>query len=106
MTTVIVGMTLATMASRFAPFLLFSRKSESPHIQFLGRFFPAGMMAILVLYCLKGVDWTGPCHGWPALAGIAAVLGLHVKWRNAQVSIFLGTAVYIALSRWGQVLCI
>jgi branched-subunit amino acid transport protein AzlD len=96
---VILGMTLATMATRFTPFILFSKRSDSPHLEFLGRYFPPGMMALLVLYCLKDVAWSGPLHGWQELVALAAVLGLHLKWRRPLLSIFLSTGLYMLLLR-------
>ena len=39
-------------------------------------------MAMLVVYCLRGVDLLGPTHGLPELLAAAAVVGLHLWKKN------------------------
>ena len=47
---------LCTQATRWLPFLLFGGKKEVPRIvRYLGAVLPAAIMAVLVVYCLKGV---------------------------------------------------
>ena len=68
-------------------------------VQYLGRVLPPATMGLLVVYCLKGVQWTASPHGAPELLAIAAVVLLH-RWKgNVLVSIAGGTAVYMALLR-------
>ena len=65
----------ATMLTRFLSFLVFPAGKETPaFIQYLGKVLPAAAMAMLVIYCFKGVDITGGNHGAPELiAGVAAL---------------------------------
>lgn len=45
---------LATMTTRFLPFLLFRPGKEMPPaVQYLGRALPAAVFALLIVYCLK-----------------------------------------------------
>lgn len=50
-----VGMiVLATMLTRFLPFVLFPSGKPTPkYIQYLGRVLPAAVFGLLVVYCLK-----------------------------------------------------
>ena len=99
---------IATMAAvaagcqltRWLPFLLFPENKTPPKVvQYLGRVLPPATMGLLVVYCLKGVQWTAAPHGAPELIAIAAVVLLH-RWKgNVLVSIAGGTAVYMALIR-------
>ena len=55
------------------------------------------VIAMLIVYCLKGVSFASP-EGWvpSLLAGAAAVL-LHLWKENDLVSIFGATAIYMTL---------
>ena len=49
---------LGTMATRFLPFLLFSPKRPTPaYVQYLGKALPAAIFGMLVVYCLKNVEF-------------------------------------------------
>ena len=86
--------------TRWLPFLLFPENKTPPKVvQYLGRVLPPATMGLLVVYCLKGVQWTAAPHGAPELIAIAAVVLLH-RWKgNVLVSIAGGTALYMALLR-------
>mgnify|MGYP000529637101 FL=1 len=44
-----------TLLTRLLPFLLFKNHTH-PIIEYLGNVLPFAIMAMLVVYCLKGVD--------------------------------------------------
>lgn len=95
--TVVVIMA-ATMLTRFLAFLVFPPGRKTPaFVRYLGQVLPAAAMAMLVVYCYKGVDLTGGDHGAPELlAGLAVVLA-H-KWKHSMLlSIGGGTAFYLFL---------
>lgn len=52
-------------------------------------------MTLLVMYCLKGVQWTSGNHGLPELVSLAVVVSAHLLFKNALISIFSGTAIYM-----------
>lgn len=55
-------------------------------------------MAMLVVYCLRGVDLLGPHpRPCPELIAAAAVVGLHCWKKNTLLSIAAGTALYMVL---------
>lgn len=87
-----------TMLSGFLPFLIFGEKGETPAvISHLGRVLPYAVMAMLVVYCLKGLDFSAPGSFAPELLCTALVAGLHVWKRNTLLSIGVGTVAYMLL---------
>ena len=63
----------------------------------LGELLPCAVMAMLVVYCFKGVQLTAPPHGLPELAAAALVVLLH-RWRhNTLLPVLGGTAAYMLL---------
>ena len=89
-------MALVTAGIRFAPFVLF-RKRTPQAIVFLGKVLPYAVISMLVVYCLKGVHVLTGNHGLPELIAILVVVVLH-KWKhNTLLSILLGTICYMIL---------
>ena len=91
---------LITYGLRALPFLAFSGERKMPGwMQRLGQILPAAIMAILIIYCLRGArsDFAGV--GIPGLIAVV-VTGLSYKWKhNTFLSIIIGTAVYMLLIR-------
>lgn len=94
-----IGMcVLATLITRFLPFILFSGKKETPKfIQYLGKALPAAIFALLLVYCLKNVNLLGGSHGIPEAVSLALVVGLHLWKRQILLSIAGGTICYMLL---------
>ena len=92
---VILVMTLATFLTRATPFLLLRKRADHPLLIFLGRYTPAAIMTILVIYSLGSVDLGAPPHGAPELIAALLTLAAHLLWRQALLSIFAGTAFYM-----------
>lgn len=89
---------LCTQVTRWLPFLLFGGKKELPGIvRYLGAILPAAIMAVLVVYCLKGITPLAYPYGLPELISVAAVVGLHLWKGNTLASIALGTVCYMVL---------
>ena len=87
-----------TVLIRFLPFLAFGGGRPTPRfIIYLAGVLPCAIMAMLVVYCLRGVDLLGPTHGLPELLAGAAVVGLHLWKKNTLLSIAVGTALYMVL---------
>ena len=93
----IAVMALVTMAIRFAPFILFNGKETPEFINYLGKYLPYSIIAMLVVYCLKGVSFVKGSHGLPELISVAVVAGLHIWKRNTLLSIVAGTLCYMFL---------
>ena len=94
-----IGMcVLATLITRFLPFIVFSGKKETPQfIQYLGKALPAAIFALLVVYCLKDVSLLEGSRGIPEVISIALVIGLHLWKRKILLSIASGTLCYMLL---------
>ena len=88
---VIAGVTLLT---RVLPFLMF-KNHKNPLIEYLGDVLPYAIMAMLVVYCLKGIDLFGPYHGICEIIGVGSVIIIHLLKRNTLLSIFGGTIIYM-----------
>ncbi len=89
---------LATVLTRFLPFLIFSPRRPTPkYIQYLGRVLPGAIFAMLVVYCLKNVSFVTYSFGIPELLGIAVTVGLHLWKRQMLLSIAGGTIAYMLL---------
>lgn len=95
----IVTMALVTIAIRYAPFLLFKGKQTPVFINYLGKVLPYSIIAMLVVYCVKGVSLINKPHGLPEIIAILAVAGLHIWKRNTLISIVLGTVIYMILKQ-------
>lgn len=89
---------LATMATRFLPFLIFPAGREAPAwVCRLGNVLPGAVFSMLVVYCLRNVDLFAGSHGLPEAIAIAVVVGLHLWKRQMLLSIAGGTVCYMLL---------
>ena len=94
----IAVMAVVTFLTRALPFLLFDRGDHPPKlVLYLGQVLPPAIIAMLIVYCLKGISFATPA-GWMSslLAGGAAVL-LHLWKGNDLLSIFGATVLYMVL---------
>jgi len=103
---------LATMLTRFLPFLIFPEGRTPPAaVTYLGTVLPYAVIGLLVVYCLRtpilafrdllsGAGETSPAAwGAPEFAAVLAVAALH-RWRkNSLLSIGLGTVFYMVLKQ-------
>lgn len=94
----IAAVALATMLTRFLPFLVFPESKEPPRmVRYLGRVLPYAMTGLLVVYSLKDVSPASGSHGLPEAIAMASVAALHLWRRNMLLSIGGGTILYMVL---------
>ncbi|MGI5347718.1 branched-chain amino acid transporter permease [Streptomyces sp. CA-250714] len=86
-----------TWMLRALPFAALAPLRESGTVRYLSTRMPAGVMVILLVYCLRDVRPADPSALAPA-AALATTVGLHLWRRSALLSIFAGTTVYVVLS--------
>lgn len=94
----IAVMAVVTFLTRALPFLLFDRGENPPRlVLYLGRVLPPAIIAMLIVYCVKGVTFAA-LGGWlPTLLAGGAAVALHLWKGNDLLSIFGATALYMAL---------
>lgn len=96
--TMVLVIALVTAGLRFLPFLVFGGGRKVPGVvSYLGRVLPYSIMAMLVVYCLKGISLTSAPFGLPELISVVLVAVLHVWKRNTLLSIVCGTVCYMVL---------
>ena len=89
---------LCTILSRAFPFLVFGGKKEVPGtVRDLGAVLPSSIMAVLVVYCLRNIDFSAVSHFLPSIIACLVVAGLHLWRKNILLSIGLGTVCYMVL---------
>ena len=94
----ILVVALITFLERGLPFVLFARRDKSlPHwVTYLGKVLPCTIMAVLLVYCLKGGSGV---QGVLQLVCVALTAALQ-WWRgNTALSIGVGTVAYMVLPR-------
>jgi branched-subunit amino acid transport protein AzlD len=86
-----------TWALRALPFAVLAPLRASSTVQYLSTRMPAGVMVILLAYCLRDLPLTEASAIAP-LAALAVTIGLHLWRRNALLSILGGTTVHVVLA--------
>lgn len=91
-----------TFLSRVFPFVLFDRKGNPPRaVLYIGKVLPPAVIAMLVVYSFKDIDFTAAPFGvYEIAAGLLVVL-LHGRFKNSLISVFGGTAFYMFLVQGG-----
>lgn len=88
---------LVIFATRLFPFALFS-KGEPPRIlRFIEKYIPPMIMAILLVYCFKDVNFTSHPFGLPQIIALAVTVVSYLWKSNSMISIFGGTIVFMIL---------
>lgn len=89
---------LATMLTRFLPFIFFPADKETPdYIKYLGKVLPPAVFGMLIVYCLKNVSLFVKPYGIPEILGITVTIALHIWKRQMLLSIAGGTIFYMLL---------
>jgi branched-subunit amino acid transport protein AzlD len=88
-----------TWMLRAVPFAALATLRENALLAQLRLTMPLGIMAILALYTVSGIDLEGTTAVTYGVA-IAVTAGLQVWKRHLSISILVGTAVHVALTAW------
>ena len=97
----VASVVVATMLTRFLPFLIIGTNRETPkYIQYLGKIFPCAIFALLIVYCLRNVDIFSGSHGLPELLGIISTAMIHLLKRQMLLSMAAGTIIYMFLVQY------
>ena len=94
----IIAMSGVTILLRFLPFIIFKRDKEIPSlIIYLGDILPAAAIGMLVVYCLREINFMVNPFGLFELSASLVVVIVQLYKRNSVISILLGTITYIVL---------
>lgn len=86
-------------ATRAFPFVLFSKKDPPAIIRFIEKYIPPMVMAVLLVYCFKDVNFASNPFGLNEIIALYITVMLHLWKSNSMISIFGGTIVYMILVR-------
>ena len=84
---------------RAFPFALFSKHDVPAALKFIEKSLPPLIIAVLLVYCFKDLDFAERPFGMPNFIALVAVALLHIWKKNSMISIFGGTILFMILSR-------
>ena len=89
---------LVTALLRFLPFIIFNGKRKTPEIiKKLSKILPFSIMGMLVVYCLKDLNFISTSNYLPQFIACIIVGVLYAWKRNTLISIVCGTVCYMLL---------
>ncbi len=89
---------LVTLVTRALPFFVFGAdRPLPPYIRYLNTVLPTAVIAMLVVYCLKGTSLTSAPYGMPELISLVFLTVVHRRYKKMLVSIGGSTALYMIL---------
>lgn len=90
-------MATITYGLRAFPFMARGFIAHHASIQILGRRLPVAMMVLLTFYAMGVHRWSNPSEGGAQIIAVVVVVVLQLWRRQALLSIFSGTLVYMAM---------
>lgn len=94
----ILLMAFCVILTRALPFVIFPSRDKTPRfVQFLGKYLASAVFGMLIVYCLKDVQFTSGNYGLPELLGILVCVLLHLWRRNMLLTIAGGTIFYMIM---------
>lgn len=90
---------LATVLTRFTPYILFPEGRVVPkYVRYLGKVLAPAVFGLLVVYCLRNTHFiSSPSHGLPEILACLAVTLTFLWKRNMMLSMAAGTVLYMVL---------
>jgi len=91
---------LCTMLTRVLPFVVFGGNKPVPKVvTYLGKVLPPTIIATLVVFCVRNVDFLHGSHGIAEIIAVATAALLHWFKGNTLLSIGVSTVLYMVLLR-------
>ena len=90
---------LATVLTRFLPYIIFpAGRKTPPFVAYLGKYLAPAVFGLLVVYCLRDISFSagGTC-GIPEMIAIAVVAVTFLWKKNMLISMASGTILYMIL---------
>lgn len=88
---------IITIIARFLPRIIFRNRELPGFIVYLGEKLPYSLMGLLLVFCVRGVDFTNSREVLPLALSFAGIILSFKFLKNFLLSIFLGTGIYMAL---------
>lgn len=95
----IIAAFLATYLTRVLAFILFKNKKENHHLLFIQHNMPLAIIIILFFYTFYGVEFKSYPYGFDFIISCVLVFLIHFIFKNALLSIILGTIFYMFILR-------
>ena len=95
----IIAASVATILTRFLPYWLFKKKSNSHSLAYLQKYSGLMIMAILIIYSLKSIGFMPNRNSLLMIICLLLTFVLHKLKHNFLLSISLPTILYMALLR-------
>jgi len=96
----ILVMALVTVMLRALPFIVLKGKKTPESIEYLGKYLPYSIIAMLIVYCLKDISFVKRPFGMPEIIASVIVAGLHAWKKNTLLSIVAGTVIFMILKQF------
>lgn len=97
---IVVICAVCTFATRVIPFALFRGNRKMPDsVSRLAQLLPPAIIAVLVVYCLRGIPSQGIAANAVTLISVALVAILHLWKKNTLFSIGAGTVFYMIANK-------
>ncbi|MNW34955.1 Branched-chain amino acid transport protein (AzlD) [compost metagenome] len=95
---IIAVVAITTGLLRYLPFLIFRDAEKVPNwVYYLGKVLPSALMAMLVVFCFRSINFLGGSHGVPEMIASVIVI-FSYKWKkNTLLSLGVGTVIYMFL---------
>ena len=88
----------ATMLTRFLPYICFPQGRKTPkYVNYLGKVLAPAVFGLLVVNCLRNVNFTGGSFGIPEIIAVLVVIITFVWKRQMLLSMASGTLLYMLL---------
>lgn len=95
----IIAASVATILTRFLPYWLFNKKTNSHSLTYLQKYSGLMIMAILIIYSLKAIGFMPNRNGLLMIVCLLLTFILHQLKHNFLLSITLPTVLYMVLIR-------
>ncbi|MBU5669700.1 AzlD domain-containing protein [Peptoniphilus sp. MSJ-1] len=86
---------IITIIARFLPGIIFRKRKLTPFIEYLGEKLPYSLMGLLLVFCIRKVNFLNPTEVIPVATSFAVIILSFKFIKNFFLSIALGTAVYM-----------
>ena len=73
-----------TFLERWLPWLLFGRRAVPKVVEYLGKILPMAVMVSLLVYCLRGMQFSSAGAWVPQVIAVGVTAGLH-WWRRSTL---------------------